>query len=242
MPSASAASIIGHWVALDLLATGVPSDVSTDLAPGLAPNKPAETALPLIVPDAPGDYLLDPRYRDPQARLARGRRHQPDHHPHPRRGARAADPGAERQPGRDHGPKEHDRSRRGTIGACPRRLPRWSAPTHPISTRPTTRARTPPAERIAALADDVAAEPVTTPGEGHGPHRDRVLDGPDDDRAGVFYPDGADTAEERLGYYASRFPLVEVDSTYYALPARRTRSSGSSARRRTSRSISRPTR
>ena len=56
--SASAASIIGHWVALDLLATGVPPDVSTDLAAGLAPNKPAETALALAVPDAPGDYLL----------------------------------------------------------------------------------------------------------------------------------------------------------------------------------------
>ena len=40
--------------------------------------------------------------------------------------------------------------------------------------------------------------------------------------AGVFYPHGADTAEERLGYYASRFPLVEVDATYYSLPARRT--------------------
>ena len=40
--------------------------------------------------------------------------------------------------------------------------------------------------------------------------------------AGVFYPDGADSAEERLQYYASRFPLVEVDATYYALPVRRT--------------------
>jgi uncharacterized protein YecE (DUF72 family) len=40
--------------------------------------------------------------------------------------------------------------------------------------------------------------------------------------AGVFYPAGADTAEERLSYYASRFPLVEVDATYYSLPARRT--------------------
>jgi uncharacterized protein YecE (DUF72 family) len=39
---------------------------------------------------------------------------------------------------------------------------------------------------------------------------------------GVFYPDAADTAEERLGYYASRFPIVEVDATYYALPSRRT--------------------
>lgn len=40
--------------------------------------------------------------------------------------------------------------------------------------------------------------------------------------AGVFYPEGSDSAEERLTYYASRFPLVEVDATYYALPARRT--------------------
>jgi uncharacterized protein YecE (DUF72 family) len=38
---------------------------------------------------------------------------------------------------------------------------------------------------------------------------------------GVFYPSGADTAEERLGFYASRFPIVEVDATYYALPTRR---------------------
>src|SRR5215472_2369310 len=35
---------------------------------------------------------------------------------------------------------------------------------------------------------------------------------------GVFYPDGASSAEERLRYYASRFSVVEVDATYYALP------------------------
>ena len=40
--------------------------------------------------------------------------------------------------------------------------------------------------------------------------------------AGIFYPQGADSAEERLNYYANQFPLVEVDATYYALPARRT--------------------
>ena len=39
--------------------------------------------------------------------------------------------------------------------------------------------------------------------------------------AGVFYPIGADTPEERLRYYASRFPLVEIDSSYYGLPVRR---------------------
>ena len=38
---------------------------------------------------------------------------------------------------------------------------------------------------------------------------------------GVFYPGGTKSAEERLRYYASRFPIVEVDSTYYAIPARR---------------------
>ena len=38
---------------------------------------------------------------------------------------------------------------------------------------------------------------------------------------GVFYPPDATTAEDRLVYYADQFPLVEVDATYYALPARR---------------------
>lgn len=37
-----------------------------------------------------------------------------------------------------------------------------------------------------------------------------------------WYPDDAASAEERLRYYASQFPLVEVDSTYYALPSERT--------------------
>ena len=39
---------------------------------------------------------------------------------------------------------------------------------------------------------------------------------------GVFYPPDAATAEDRLVYYANQFPIVEVDATYYALPARRT--------------------
>jgi uncharacterized protein YecE (DUF72 family) len=37
-----------------------------------------------------------------------------------------------------------------------------------------------------------------------------------------WYPPEVKTAEERLKYYASKFPLVEVDSTYYAPPAERT--------------------
>ena len=37
-----------------------------------------------------------------------------------------------------------------------------------------------------------------------------------------WYPDDASNPEKRLKYYASQFPLVEVDSAYYALPAERT--------------------
>lgn len=40
-------------------------------------------------------------------------------------------------------------------------------------------------------------------------------------RAGTFYPAGAQTAEARLAHYASQFDLVEVDSSYYAMPSRR---------------------
>ena len=37
-----------------------------------------------------------------------------------------------------------------------------------------------------------------------------------------WYPPEADTPERRLRYYASQFGLVEVDATYYALPAEHT--------------------
>jgi uncharacterized protein YecE (DUF72 family) len=39
---------------------------------------------------------------------------------------------------------------------------------------------------------------------------------------GVFYPKGADGAEERLAFYAATFPIVEIDATYYALPSAKT--------------------
>lgn len=39
-----------------------------------------------------------------------------------------------------------------------------------------------------------------------------------------FYPPGHSSAEARLRFYASQFPMVEVDSSYYAMP------SGSNAR------------
>jgi uncharacterized protein YecE (DUF72 family) len=36
-----------------------------------------------------------------------------------------------------------------------------------------------------------------------------------------FYPSEIKTTEDRLQYYASNFPVVEVDATYHVLPARR---------------------
>jgi uncharacterized protein YecE (DUF72 family) len=40
--------------------------------------------------------------------------------------------------------------------------------------------------------------------------------------ASGWYPSEASNPEKRLRYYASQFSLVEVDATYYALPAERT--------------------
>lgn len=40
--------------------------------------------------------------------------------------------------------------------------------------------------------------------------------------SGRFYPPGVHSAEARLRYYSSRFPVVEVDSSYYGLPSART--------------------
>jgi len=39
--------------------------------------------------------------------------------------------------------------------------------------------------------------------------------------SGRFYPPDATTPEARLQFYASQFPLVEVDSSYYGLPSQR---------------------
>jgi uncharacterized protein YecE (DUF72 family) len=40
-------------------------------------------------------------------------------------------------------------------------------------------------------------------------------------KCGKFYPKGCNTAEARLRFYAEQFPMVEVDSSYYALPSMR---------------------
>ena len=38
-------------------------------------------------------------------------------------------------------------------------------------------------------------------------------------KSGTFYPISAKSAEDRLRHYALNFSLVEVDSSYYAIPA-----------------------
>lgn len=73
-----------------------------------------------------------------------------------------------------------------------------------------------------AAVDTLTVRPLMTPGG------TRILVGvaswtdPSMTAPGVFYPDGVSTPDARLRYYASRFPIVEVDSTYYAIPARST--------------------
>jgi len=37
--------------------------------------------------------------------------------------------------------------------------------------------------------------------------------------SGRFYPSSATTAEARLRFYASQFPIVEIDSSYYGIPS-----------------------
>ncbi len=74
------------------------------------------------------------------------------------------------------------------------------------------------AEQVLAAA----SEPLSVPGGGTIRLGTASWTDPTMTAGTVFYPSGADSAEERLQYYASQFPLVEVDATYYALPVRRT--------------------
>jgi uncharacterized protein YecE (DUF72 family) len=80
-----------------------------------------------------------------------------------------------------------------------------------------TRARA----RIETLAD-AAAQPIRAEGGGWIRIGTASWTDPTMTAGGVFYPTGTDSAEERLQYYAAQFPVVEVDATYYALPAVRT--------------------
>jgi uncharacterized protein YecE (DUF72 family) len=77
------------------------------------------------------------------------------------------------------------------------------------------------AERGAEVLD-AAREPIELPGSATIRLGTSSWTDPTMTAGTVFYPPGADTAEERLQYYASQFPLVEVDATYYALPNART--------------------
>jgi len=38
-------------------------------------------------------------------------------------------------------------------------------------------------------------------------------------KSGRFYPKGCTSAEARLRFYSSQFPMVEVDASYYAMPS-----------------------
>ncbi len=73
------------------------------------------------------------------------------------------------------------------------------------------------AERARAI-EDAASDPIAAPGGGWIRVGTASWTDPTMTAPGVFYPSGADTAEERLAYYARHFPVVEVDATYYALP------------------------
>ncbi len=73
----------------------------------------------------------------------------------------------------------------------------------------------------AAAVESAASSPIVTPSGstiriGTASWTDPTMTAP-----GVFYPRGADSAEERLAFYAGTFPVVEVDATYYALPSAR---------------------
>src|SRR6476619_5245066 len=74
------------------------------------------------------------------------------------------------------------------------------------------------AGRVADL-ESAAAQPLEVGGGGRALVGTASWTDPTMTASGVFYPVGADSAEERLQYYASTFPVVEVDATYYALPA-----------------------
>ena len=82
------------------------------------------------------------------------------------------------------------------------------------------------AERASRALDAIPAEQVGAPivRGAHGEHEIRIgtasWTDPTITKGGVFYPRGVTSSEDRLRYYASQFPTVEVDSTYYSLPER----------------------
>jgi uncharacterized protein YecE (DUF72 family) len=77
------------------------------------------------------------------------------------------------------------------------------------------------AKRRAEEADEAGRSPIRV-GKGEIRFGTASWTDPTMTAPGVFYPPGASSAEERLRYYASQFPVVEVDATYYALPSKKT--------------------
>jgi uncharacterized protein YecE (DUF72 family) len=72
--------------------------------------------------------------------------------------------------------------------------------------------------KLGAPVADAAAHPIHVAGGGEVRSGTASWTDPTMTARGVFYPDGANTAEDRLRFYATKFPVVEVDATYYALP------------------------
>jgi uncharacterized protein YecE (DUF72 family) len=77
------------------------------------------------------------------------------------------------------------------------------------------------ARRRAEESDDAGRTPIRI-GKGEVRFGTASWTDPTMTAPGVFYPPGANSAEERLRYYSTQFPVVEVDATYYALPSKRT--------------------
>ena len=80
----------------------------------------------------------------------------------------------------------------------------------------------PGADAAGARASDVetaAAEPIEIGGGGHVRIGTASWTDPTMTAAGVFYPTGADDRRGAAAVLRREFPLVEVDATYYALPA-----------------------
>jgi uncharacterized protein YecE (DUF72 family) len=72
--------------------------------------------------------------------------------------------------------------------------------------------------RLAAPVAGAASRPIRIAGGGEVRVGTASWTDPTMTARGVFYPDDATSAEDRLRYYATLFPVVEVDATYYALP------------------------
>ena len=81
-----------------------------------------------------------------------------------------------------------------------------------------------PGPEVSGERGDQAAEAARAPlhfGEGQVRCGTASWTDPTMTAPGVFYPQGANSPEERLRHYAGQFPMVEVDATYYALPYKR---------------------